>query len=91
MKRPVHSALLAGVAGVAMLVAGCSGKQEPPAPTATESPSAHGSLAECLKAEGISESSGPAAVLGPPPGVDPAAWDAAMKACSDFAPGPAGP
>ena len=87
--------LIAGVIAAALMVTGCSGKQAPseptPAPTPTNPASAHGSLAECLKSQGISESSGAAAVLGPPAGVDPAAWDAAMKECSDFAPGPAGP
>jgi hypothetical protein len=89
--------LIAGVAaaGVALVLAACSGKQAPtttePEPATTQPAAAHGSLAECLKAQGIPETSGAAAVLGPPAGVDPAAWDAAMKQCSDFAPGPAGP
>ena len=82
--------LIAGLIAAALLVAGCSGKQAPSEPTQTPT-SAHGSLAECLKEQGIAESSAAAAVLGPPTGVDPAAWDAAMKECSDFAPGPAGP
>jgi hypothetical protein len=85
----------AAAAGVALVLAACSGKQAPattePEPTTTQPAAAHGSLAECLKAQGIPESSSAAAVLGPPTGVDPAAWDAAMKQCSDFAPGPAGP
>ena len=76
---------------VALVLAACSGKQAPPEPSTTNAPSTHGSLAECLEAQGITESSGPAAVLGPPAGVDPAAWDKAMQACSEFAPGPAGP
>ena len=89
--------LIAGVAaaGVALVLAACSGKQAPtttePEPATTQPAAAHGSLAECLKAQGIPETSGAAAVLGPPAGVEPAAWDAAMKQCSDFAPGPAGP
>jgi hypothetical protein len=84
--------LIAGAvaAGVALGLAACSGKQAPPT-TEPEPATTHGSLAECLKAQGIPETSGAAAVLGPPAGVDPAAWDAAMKQCSDFAPGPAGP
>ena len=87
--------LIAGLIAAALLVNGCSGKLAPSeptqTPTQTEPTSAHGSLAECLKEQGIAESSAAAAVLGPPTGVDPAAWDAAMKECSDFAPGPAGP
>ena len=89
--------LIAGAvaAGVALGLAACSGKQTPPTtelePATTQPAAAHGSLAECLKAQGIPETSGAAAVLGPPAGVVPAAWDAAMKQCSDFAPGPAGP
>jgi len=89
--------LIAGAvaAGVALGLAACSGKQAPPRtepePATTQPTAAHGSLAECLKAQGIPETSGAAAVLGPPTGVDPAAWDAAMKQCSEFAPGPPGP
>jgi hypothetical protein len=84
--------LPAAVTAAALLLAACSGEQAPSQPTtAPESMPAHGSLAECLKANGVTESSGPAAVLGPPAGVDPAKWDAAMKACATLAPGPAGP
>lgn len=81
--------LLAG----ALQLAACAGKQEPPQPSGTDSPppAAHGSLAECLTSHGVSESGGPAVVLGPPAGVDPGTWDRAMKACSTLAPGPAGP
>jgi len=82
--------LVPGLVGIAAVVAACAGKQAPPEPTSTVPASSHGSLAECLRAEGIPESSGPAAVLGPPAGVDQAAWDAAMTKCSEFAPGPAG-
>ncbi len=87
--------LLPGTVAAALVLAACSGKQVPattePEPVTTGPASAHGSLAECLKAQGVPESSGAAAVLGPPSGVDPAVWDQAMKQCSDFAPGPAGP
>jgi hypothetical protein len=79
------------IAGAALALAACSGQQAPQQPATTGPTSAHGSLADCLKAQGMPESSGPAAVLGPPAGVDPAKWGDAMKACSDFAPGPAGP
>jgi len=80
--------------GAMLLIAGCSSK--PAEPSAPESPSpspstsSHGTLADCLHAHGIPESAGPAAVLGPPAGVDQAAWDQAMAACSQLAPGPAG-
>ncbi len=87
MTRRLPAAL---VAGATLALVACSGQQAPQQPPAPE-PTAHGSLADCLKAQGMPESSGPAAVLGPPAGVDPAKWDDAMKACSDFAPGPAGP
>lgn len=76
--------------GAALILTACSGKQAPSEPATTAPPTAHGSLAECLKAHGVPESSGPAAVLGPPAGVDPGTWDGAMKACSTLAPGPAG-
>ncbi|MCW1959089.1 MAG: hypothetical protein KIH64_011210 [Mycobacterium sp.] len=84
--------LIATVSTFALLLAACSGKQAPSQPTTGSEPMpAHGSLAECLRANGVPESSGPAAVLGPPAGVDPAKWDKAMKACGSLAPGPAGP
>ena len=83
----------AAVLTAAFLLTACSGKQTPSEPAGTDwkPPSSHGSLAECLQAHGVPESSGPAAVLGPPAGVDPGQWDKAMKACSSLAPGPAGP
>jgi hypothetical protein len=73
-----------------LLIAGCSSK--PAEPSAPESPStsSHGTLADCLHAHGVPETAGPAAVLGPPAGVDQAVWDQAMTACSQMAPGPAG-
>lgn len=85
--------LTAALSAAALLLAACSGKDAPSQPTSTdwEPKPVHGSLAECLKANGVPESSGPAAVLGPPAGVDPAQWDKAMKACATLAPGPAGP
>lgn len=85
--------LPAALSAVVLLLAACSGKQAPSEPESTgeQQTPAHGSLAECLKANGVAESSGPAAVLGPPAGVDPAKWDQAMKACATLAPGPAGP
>ena len=86
----MRTVLSATVCAAALLLAACSGKQEPSQPEPGPSP-AHGSLAECFKANGVTESSGPAAVLGPPAGVDPAKWDEAMKACATLAPGPAGP
>ena len=71
-----------------LVIAGCSSKAAEP--SAPESPSSHGTLADCLHAHGVPESAGPAAVLGPPTGVDQAVWDQAMSACSQMAPGPAG-
>lgn len=83
----------AAAIAAALLLAACSSKESPSQPTTTGEPTtaAHGSLAECLKANGVPDAGGPAAVLGPPAGVDQADWDAAMKACSTLAPGPAGP
>ena len=76
--------------GAVLLIAGCSSK--PAEPSAPESPStsSHGTLADCLHAHGVPETAGPAAVLGPPAGVDQAVWDQAMTACAQMAPGPAG-
>jgi hypothetical protein len=82
------------IAAALLLAAACTSESTPEQPAGTEtssSPAAHGSLAECLKANGVIESSTPAMVLGPPEGVDQATWDRAMQACSSFAPGPAGP
>jgi hypothetical protein len=79
--------------GSVLLIAGCSSKAaEPSAPESppSSSQSAHGTLADCLHAHGVPESAGPAAVLGPPAGVDQAVWDQAMTACAQMAPGPAG-
>lgn len=79
--------------GAVLFVAACSSRQAPSQPTTTdwEPMPAHGSLADCLKANGVTDTGGTAVVLGPPPGVDPAKWDKAMKACATLAPGPAGP
>jgi hypothetical protein len=78
------------VAIAALLLAGCSSNSSPPETSSpAPSPAEHGSLAECLQANGVSDSGGAPAVLGPPPGVDQGTWDEAMKACSTFAPGPA--
>ena len=76
------------VSTVAVLLAGCSSNSAPPE---TPSPAGHGSLAECLQRQGVSESGGGPAVLGPPAGVDQDTLDKAMKACSTLAPGPAAP
>jgi hypothetical protein len=91
MRRSLPAALV----GAAFVLAACSGNKAPSEPSeqtdqTSIAPASHGSLAECLKAHGVDESSGPAAVLGPPAGVDPATWQTAMKACSTLAPGPAG-
>lgn len=85
MRRLSLTVVVAG-----LLLAGCSAKSTPPETTApAPSPAGHGSLAECLEANGVVDSGGAPAVLGPPPGVDQRTWDEAMKACSAFAPGPA--
>ncbi len=82
----------AAAIGAALLIAACSSKQEPPQPaTDVDSHPAHGSLADCLKANGVAETGGAPVVLGPPAGVDRATWDTAMKACATLAPGPAAP
>ncbi|MGE2721339.1 hypothetical protein [Mycolicibacterium celeriflavum] len=61
---------------------------EAPAETTTsETPSGHGSLAQCLTDHGVPAAPGPA---GPPAGVDPETWNRAMQECATFAPGPAG-
>jgi|APCry1669189241_1035207.scaffolds.fasta_scaffold13955_2 hypothetical protein len=85
MKRLSTSALIAA----ALLIGGCSSQSDPAVPNVKDLPAAtHGSLADCLHDNGIPDSSEPAAVLGPPNGVDQAVWDQAMKACSTLAPGP---
>jgi hypothetical protein len=95
MRRTVAAAVLAA----ALCSAGCAGTPEskpPPEPApdsapAPASPGTHGGLAECLHANGVPDSTGPAAVLGPPADVDPGVWDRAMTACSTLAPGPSAP
>jgi hypothetical protein len=89
----VRLSWLAGVQilAAAGILAGCS--SDPPAePTSTTEskavPTGHGALAQCLSEHGVPSAPGPAA--GPPPGVDPGAWDRAMQVCSSLAPGPAG-
>ena len=80
------------VASAALALSGCSSaSNEPDTSTPSSAPAEHGSLAECLKSNGVTESGGTPAVLGPPAGVDPGTWDEAMKACSTLAPGPATP
>lgn len=84
-------------AAAALLIAGCSSDAGQDAPTTTSvpqpppGPATHGGLAECLKGQGVADAGGPAAVLGPPAGVDQATWDKAMRACSSLAPGPGAP
>lgn len=91
MRHPAAVVVMAA----ALLSAGCSAATESkPSPESTpspESPGAHGGLADCLHANGVPESTGPAAVLGPPAGVEQSVWDAAMRACSTLAPGPSAP
>lgn len=78
----------------ALLLAACSSPSAPPdtpSPSTASPPGGHGSLAECLGANGVTGSDGVPAVLGPPAGVDQNTWDEAMKACSTLAPGPTAP
>lgn len=93
MRRWAMMAALA-TAGVA---AACSAPVEDPsgpsAPSVSTSTSVapsvgHGSLAYCLSQHGMPAAPGP--TTGPPPGVDPAAWEKAMADCSSLAPGPVG-
>ena len=82
---------LAACVAAAGILAGCS--SDPPAeesPTSESSvaPTGHGSLAQCLRDHGVPAAPGPG--IGPPPGVDPGAWDEAMQSCASLAPGPAG-
>jgi hypothetical protein len=89
MIRARFMATIAAVCSIGAVwsIAGCASQ---PAPPANDPPTAeHGSLAECLSANGVADT-GPS-VLGPPQGVDPQIWDRAMQACSTLAPGPAGP
>lgn len=84
IRRATVAAVTAG-----LLLAGCSSKPAGPAPSESPTaPAAHGGLSECLKSHGVTDAGGPAAVLGPPAGVDQGAWDDAMRACSALAPGP---
>ncbi|MGV0851922.1 hypothetical protein [Mycolicibacterium phlei] len=86
--------LLAAVCAAAALLAGCASQPSEPSPETpsqtppqtSEAPAHHGSLAQCLTDHGVPAAPGPA---GPPPGVDPGAWQEAMAACASFAPGPA--
>ncbi|MBS1691953.1 MAG: hypothetical protein JST91_07015 [Actinobacteria bacterium] len=85
--RPLCCAALIAAAG---LLAGCSSTAPAPEPSPTSDTapaSGHGALAQCLSEHGVPAAPGPSA--GPPPGVDAATWDDAMRACSTLAPGPA--
>ena len=85
MTRRITSAVIAAM----LLIVGCSPESAPPEPTGTTgAPTAHGSLAECLRDHGIDEPVN--AVMGPPAGVDQVTWDQAMKLCSPLGPGPGG-
>ncbi len=80
---------LAGYALAVMAVStACATSTEPeapaPAPTSAAPTTEHGSYAQCLAEHGIEG----ATPLGPPPGVEPAAWEQATAACADHAPGP---
>ena len=93
MRRLAVAVVLAAALGGA----GCAGAPESkPSPASESAPTsatsgAHGGLADCLHANGVPDSTGPAAVLGPPADVDPDVWNKAMTACSTLAPGPSVP
>jgi len=82
---------IAAVGAAALVLTGCGSSAPPPAPEPTFAPGEHGSLAACLREHGVPESAAPGAALGPPAGVDQPIWQEAMRACADFAPGPATP
>jgi hypothetical protein len=69
------------------LVAACTSGSKPEPDVPAPAPAQHGALAQCLHEHGVPDSSG-AVALGPPPGMDQAAWDSAMQACSTLEPGP---
>ncbi|TRW85526.1 hypothetical protein FK535_09020 [Mycolicibacterium sp. 018/SC-01/001] len=78
------------VCAASMVMSCSSPAPQEPTPTTTVSPSVgHGSLAYCLGQHGVPSAPGP--MTGPPPGVDPATWEAAMRECSSLAPGPDAP
>lgn len=83
--------VLIGLIACALAVTGCSSKSAPSQPeSAPTAPAAHGSLAACLHSHGVPASTGPAAGLGRPDGVDQETWDKAMQECAKLGPGPAG-
>lgn len=82
--RRIEIAALAFIATATL--AACSSGDPAPAPT-SQTPSEHGSYAQCLTEHGIPAAPGP--MVGPPPGVDPDTWQQALQACSTLAPGPA--
>jgi len=82
---------IAMVGAAALLIAGCSSSDSPPAPESPPASTGHGSLAACLHDNGVPDTVGPGAAPGPPAGVDQSTWDRAMSACGQFAPGPPAP
>lgn len=80
----------AAIFAAAALLTAC-GSSEPetsePGGSGSETPTGHGSYAQCLSEHGVAAPPGP--VVGTPPGVDPQAWQQAMDACATLAPGPA--
>ena len=78
----------------AAMVAAAVGCGSPSSPdTTTPTTVEHGAYAHCLNEHGVSEPPGPAVgpapgPAAPPPGVDQATWDTAVKACASLAPGP---
>lgn len=77
------------VLGIALTACGSASTPEGSEPA----PAEHGSYAHCLAEHGIEQP--PAPALGPAPGpaappagVDPGAWEQALQACTELAPGP---
>lgn len=80
-----------GLIACTLVIAGCSSKSAPSEPESVPTaPAAHGSLAACLHSHGVPASTGPAAGLGRPDGVDRETWNKAMQECSKLGPGPTG-
>lgn len=83
--RSLPCALVLGIA-----LTGCgsaSTSQEVP----ESAPAEHGSYAHCLAEHGIEQPPAPGPAPGPaapPTGVDPTAWEQALQACTELAPGP---
>ncbi len=83
--RRIH--LLVAAAAINAALTGCSQEPANPEQSVTPGTGGHGSFAQCLHEHGVDESA--VSPAGPPAGVDPGTWQAAMQACNTLAPGPA--